>query len=216
MGESLRDQLVKAGLATGAQAKKAEREVRADALAKKRGQAGAKGEGGKGKGGGQGKGGKPGKHGAVQQDNQQPAADNSRSRAQKQREAKAARDKELARQRNEKYASKALRAEMKQLILQHDQRQAAKDDDAVPYNFVHGKRIKKLYVTRAQMEALSSGRLTIVNNDGNYHFVAPEVASRIAARDPKRIIVAHEKPQADAGEDDEYYAKFKVPDDLDW
>ncbi|MEM9620167.1 MAG: DUF2058 domain-containing protein [Pseudomonadota bacterium] len=193
MGESLRDQLVKAGLATGAQAKKAERQQRAEAQAKKRG-------------------GKQRQKSSVEPTEQ----DKVRARAKDQQARKAARDRELAQQRNEKYAAKALRAELKQLILQNDQRVKAPDDDAHPYNFVHGKRIKKLYVTQQQLQALSSGQLIIVNNDGNYHFLLPKVADKVAQRDPKRIIVAHNKESEPPSEDDEYYAKFKVPDDLDW
>ena len=43
------------------------------------------------------------------------------------------------------------------------------------------------------------------------------VAEQIRARDPKRIITGQdeEKPP-EPGSDDEFYAKFEVPDDLDW
>ena len=60
---------------------------------------------------------------------------------------------------------------------------------------------------------LSSG-----NNNGLYHFVSAKVAKQIEERDPRRIIVAHgrdEKPP-EPGSDEEFYAKFEVPDDLDW
>ena len=124
----------------------------------------------------------------------------------------------MAQQRNEKAEAKALQAQVRQLILQNDQRTMVADDDAVPYNFVHGKKIKKIFVTKAQLEALSSGRLVVVNNNGIYHFVDEKVAKQIEQRDPKRIIVAHEasaKPP-EPGSDEEFYAKFEVPDDLDW
>lgn len=195
MAESLRDQLVKAGLATGAQAKKAERQQRAEAQAKHRGN----------------------KKADKQKSPAEPTAqEKARAKAKQQQAKKAARDRELAKQRNEKYAAKALRAELKQIILQNDQRVKAPDNDAHPYNFVHGKRIKKLYVTKQQLDALSGGQLMIVNNDGNYHFLLPQVAAKIAERDAKRIIVAHNNEAASNSEDDEYYARFKVPDDLDW
>ena len=87
-----------------------------------------------------------------------------------------------------------------------------------PPNFVHGKKIKKIFVSKAQLDALSAGRLVVVNNNGLYHFVNDKVARQIKERDPKRIIVAHgadDKPP-EPGSDDEFYAKFEVPDDLDW
>ena len=131
---------------------------------------------------------------------------------------KAARDKAIARLRNEKSEAKALQAQVKQLILQNDQRTKVTDDEALPYNFVHGKKIKKIFVTKTQLDALSSGRLVVVNNNGLYHFVDEKVAKQIEQRDPKRIIVAHgEKAKPpEPGSDDEFYAKFEVPDDLDW
>ena len=44
-----------------------------------------------------------------------------------------------------------------------------------------------------------------------------EVAERVRARDPKRIIAAHQQEDTpEPGSDAEYYARFKVPDDLDW
>ncbi|MEM8769291.1 MAG: DUF2058 family protein, partial [Pseudomonadota bacterium] len=98
----------------------------------------------------------------------------------------------------------------------NDQRKSETKDDDVPYNFVHGKKIKKIYVPKEQMEQLSRGQLVIVNNDGLYALVGKDVAEQIKARDPKRIIAAHEDKTPEPGSDDEYYAKFEVPDDLDW
>lgn len=201
MSESLRDQLVKAGLATTAQAKKAERSKRAEATAERhQGKAQSKKAG-------------KGKNPALQSE-----TDKVKAKAAMQRAEKAARDKALAQQRNEKSRAKALQAQVKQLILQNDQRTKVADDDAVPYNFVHGKKIKKIFVTKVQLDALSNGRLVVVNNNGLYHFVDEKVAKQIEQRDPKRIIVAHaaEAKSPEPGSDDEFYAKFEVPDDLDW
>ena len=202
MSQSLRDQLVKAGLATSAQAKKAERSKRAEASVER--QQGKNTQGKKGKGG--------------QATAPQSETDKVKAKAAQQRAEKAARDKALAQQRNEKSQAKALQAQIAQLIKQNDERTKVSDDEAVPYNFVHGKKIKKIFVTKAQLDALSAGRLMVVNNNGLYHFVNDKVAKQIQERDPKRIIVAHganDKPP-EPGSDDEFYAKFEVPDDLDW
>ncbi|MEE4282495.1 MAG: DUF2058 domain-containing protein [Pseudomonadales bacterium] len=185
MGESLRDQLVKAGLASSAEAKKAERQQRKQQLDKKRGKTPV----------------------------DQPDV---KAKVQRAKKDKATKDRALARERNDKYAARALRAEIKQMILQHDQRAKKTNDDDVPYNFVHGKRIKRIYLPEAQKAQLISGSLVVVNNDGLYHFVSKDIAERIAKRDPKRIIVANDQKTSEPTEDDEYYAKFAVPDDLDW
>ena len=180
-----------------ADAKKAEKQAKTDSHARR------KGRGGSGKSGS-----------TKEKDPNSPDA--VRARAAKQQAAKRAKDKNLAQAVNEKAAAKALRAQMKQLILQNDQRRKEPSEDDVPYNFVHGKKIKKIYVPKAQLEQLSTGALVIVNNDGLYHLVSSEVADRIRARDPKRIIAAHEDKEPEPGSDEEHYAQFKVPDDLDW
>ncbi len=196
MSESLRDQLVKAGLASAAQAKKAERQAKAEKHAQR-----------------------PGKKGKAAGTGPRPdpnAPDAVRARAKKQQAEKKARDKELAKAANEKAAARALRAELKQIIVTNDQRKSESNEDDVPYNFVHGKKIKKIYVPKAQLEQLSRGQLVIVNNDGLYALVSKAVAEQIKARDPKRIIAAHEDKKPEPGSDDEFYAQFEVPDDLDW
>ena len=202
MSESLRDQLVKAGLATASQAKKAERQAKVQQHANR-------------SGGKPGKSGKQGQAKPKQVDPNSPEA--VKARARKQQAEKRARDKALAETRNEKAAAKALRAEIKQIITQNDQRQKSSTDDDVPYQFVHGRKIKRIYVPPAQREKLISGSLVVINNDGLYSLVSREVAEQIRIRDPKRIITGQEEEKKpEPGSDDEFYAKFEVPDDLDW
>ena len=199
MAGSLREQLIAAGLATSSQAKKAERQVKSEKQA-------------------QGKP-KPDRKPAnesTQNAPPRPPKPKVLSEAEKRYAAKVERDRELARIANEKAATKARKAEIKQIIAQNDQRTAPASDDDVPYNFLHGKKIKRIYVTRDHQAKLGTGTLLIANNDGRYHLVTPEVAEQIRARDPHRIMGKSEDKPAEPSADDEYYAKFKVPDDLDW
>jgi uncharacterized protein YaiL (DUF2058 family) len=216
MAGSLRDQLVQAGLATAAQAKKAERQARVEKQTQV--------QSNKGPGTGDPGTSNPGmsnpgmsKKKARQQSRQDPSAPaNVKERARALNAEKSEKARALSRIANEKAAAKALRAQIKQIILQNDQRSKTRNDDDVPYNFVHGKKIKKIYIPRAQQLQLSGGSLVIVNNDGLYHLVSRDVAEQIRARDPGRIIAAHGDQAAEPTPDDDYYAKFKVPDDLDW
>jgi uncharacterized protein len=223
MAGSLRDQLVKAGLATVDQARKAERQARTEKHARQRGDAPANTDGtpaaaaaaGAGAPAGAAPQGKKGKKG------RRPASDpyspeNVRARAAQLNAERAERDRELARIANEKAAAKALRAEIKQLAQQHDKRPKSEREDDVPYNFVHGKKIKRIYIRKEQQALLASGSLVIINDDGRYHMVPTEVAEKIRARDPKGVVSARDLGAPEPGADDEYYAKFKVPDDLDW
>jgi len=208
MSLSLKDQLIKSGLATADQARKAERQVRAEKHAQRQGDAQPNSTSA------------PAGQQRGKAGRKPPAAPsapaNVLARAAQLNTEKAERDRALQQVANEKAAAKALRAELKQLIHGNDQRTKTASDDDVPYNFVHGKKIKRIYITREQQARLSTGNLVIVNDDGRYHLVADSVAERVRARDPKRIIAAHADKPAEPGSDDEYYARFKVPDDLDW
>lgn len=196
MAGSLKDQLLKAGLVTPDRAKKLEREVRVEKQAKR-------------KGGKNDKGRPPPKESS--------ALAEARARARELNQQKSEEDRAQMRAIADKAKAKALRAEIKQIIQQNDQRVKTQREDDVPYNFVHGKKVKRIYVPAAQRDQISKGKLVIVNNDGLYHLLPPKAAEKVKARDPKRIIVAHEGGAApEPGSDDEYYAKFQVPDDLDW
>jgi uncharacterized protein YaiL (DUF2058 family) len=192
MAGSLKDQLIQAGLVSKDRARKVERQAKAEQHARRQGKSKQEAKAA-----------------------EPSAAQVARERARQLNQEKAERDRSLSRAANDKATAKALRAELKQIILQNDQRKPATDDD-VAYNFVHGKRVKRIYVPAAQRELIVAGRLVIVNNDGKYHLLAKAAAEKVRARDPKRIIVAHDGAKADEQPEDEYYARFKVPDDLDW
>ena len=144
----------------------------------------------------------------------QPA---SRELARKAQAEKVRADRLRGRQQSSKAAERALRAEIRQLLTQHNQRASKAADDDVAYNFLHNKKIKRIYLPKAQVEQLGTGKLVVINDEGRYALVAKDIAERIAERDPRRIITKHHTPAAKADEEmDEYYKQFEVPDDLDW
>lgn len=204
MAGSLKDQLLKAGLVTPDRARKLEREARADKHAKRADKSKGPGEG-------------PKKGKGKQRAPEPTALTEAQQRARELNREKAERDRAQMRAIADKAKEKAQRAEIKQIIVANDQRLKGQRDDDVAYNFVHGKRVKRIYVPAKQREQISRGDLVIVNNDGIYHLLPKKAADKVRSRDPKRIIVAHdEHKQPEPGSDDEYYAKFQVPDDLDW
>jgi len=223
VAQSLRDQLVAAGLASSSQAKKAEKQKKAEAQAraqnkkiqnKKNQNKKNQGNAGKTKSKKKGTAAKTPAAGSPQAAAAEPTAT---ARAKLAQAAKVRRDKEIARERNQKAEARAIRAQIKQLIKDNDQRVKEKSDTDVAYNFLHKKKIKRIYVPQAQLDALSKGKLVIVNNDGLYHLVTPDIADKIAKRDPKWIITAHnDQTPGDDPDMDDYYKKFEVPDDLDW
>jgi len=88
-------------------------------------------------------------------------------------------------------------------------------DAEIARHFEYGGKIKRIYVTEAQLKALNAGELGVVQNDGRYVLVdaatlaqaegifAPAVALKIDPNAP-----AQDDPYADP--------QYQVPDDLVW
>ena len=189
MSKSLRDQLVAAGLASASRAKKLEKQVAVESQTRKKR--------------------------SKTDPNAKPQSSESRQQALKAKQQKAQRDREAAQATNSRRSERAIRAEIRQMLAQHNLRTTDTSDDDVPYNFLHNKKIKRIYLPKAQVDQLSKGTLVIINNDGIYCLVTKEIADKIATRDPRRIVASHgDKPKEE--EMDEYYKQFEVPEDLDW
>ncbi len=182
MAGSLKDQLLKIGLADKKQANKAQEQKRQAAkqskTARKAGQ---------------------------QQDNAQ-AKQLEQARLEKQ-----ARDRELNRQREAAMAARADAGKVRQWIEQNRIEIPASAD--LPYNFVEARKIKKIYVTKQQMEELARGHLAIALS-GERHVLIPDViAARIQLIDEQAVIRI--TPEEAPTEDDPY-ADYQIPDDLMW
>ena len=115
-------------------------------------------------------------------------------------------------ERDRQISAKALAAQIRQLIELNRQ---PRDDGDIAFNFKDGRAIRKMLVTRRQQDGLASGRLAIVKLDDRYELVPTAVAAKIRQRDAATVILCHDAPNAEPDADDPY-AKFKIPDDLDW
>ena len=124
---------------------------------------------------------------------------------------KAEKDRQLNLARDEKSQRKAIAAQIKQLVEMNTI--AATGEQ--PFNFADGKHIKRIYVDEEQTGRLSRGVLAIVKLGDKYSIVPSPVADRIAERDPGRIIFKAEKDESIIDQDDAY-ADYKIPDDLNW
>lgn len=130
---------------------------------------------------------------------------------------KAERDRELNRQRQEQAEQRAIAAQIKQLIEMNrvPRPKPSGGDEDIAYQFAHGKKIKKIYVTKKLQEQLVRGLLAIVELDGSYELVPAKVAEKIALRDAGRILVKNDSA-SDAVDEDDPYADYQIPDDLMW
>ncbi|MEO7929378.1 MAG: DUF2058 family protein, partial [Lysobacter sp.] len=67
---------------------------------------------------------------------------------------------------------------------------------------------------------LAKGVLVIVRHGDGYELVPRAAAEKIRERDADVIVLDHRRGDdgkvGEASEDDEYYSRFQVPDDLIW
>lgn len=134
--------------------------------------------------------------------------------AQRLKAEKAQRDRELAAERNAQARAREVRTQVQQLVSSH--RLALRGE--IAYRFTDGDAIRQLWVDAGTRTQLSRGSLVVVR-DGDGHAVVPRAAAeRIRERDAAMIVVDHAADHAgsDTGSEDPYYARFQVPDDLDW
>jgi uncharacterized protein YaiL (DUF2058 family) len=125
--------------------------------------------------------------------------------------AKAARDRELNKEREARARARAAAAEIRQLIEEHALPRPDGDDY---YNFVAGRKIRRVAVNTALLERLHRGDIAIVRHEGRSALVPAGIAARIRERDERAVITFQAAPEPVA--EDDPYKDFVVPDDLRW
>ena len=75
-------------------------------------------------------------------------------------------------------------------------------------NFLHKNRIRRIYVTAEQLQALNAGKLGVVYLSGSYHLMTTDLVATVAALSPDHV------PDLSGGVDED--PEFPVPDDLVW
>lgn len=137
--------------------------------------------------------------------------DENKVDVEKARKEQAERDRQLNQQRKQEAEEKAIQAQIADMVKQS---KVEKGNGDIAYNFVHEKKVKKLYVVEDVSQGLSRGQLAIVCLQGAYELIPTAVAEKIRQRDEQCIIVCNQN-ETDV-DDDDPYADFQVPDDLMW
>ena len=114
-------------------------------------------------------------------------------------------------QRDAAATQKAITAQIAQMVQKNRQSKGAGE---IAYNFTHGNKIERLYVSAAVQTNLIAGRLIIVCQGGAVELVPSIIADKIAERDPS-LVVQVKKSSTEIDVDDPY-AAFQIPDDLMW
>jgi uncharacterized protein YaiL (DUF2058 family) len=129
------------------------------------------------------------------------------------RAAKAARDQEINRKRQENLERKERWAQIKQLIEQH---RIAKPESDEYYNFIDREKVRRFPVDAALRERIVRGEVVIVRCEGRYDVVLPEIAERIREREPRAVVSLQAKEPAAPADENDPYKDYVVPDDLMW
>jgi uncharacterized protein YaiL (DUF2058 family) len=127
---------------------------------------------------------------------------------------RAERDRALAAERNAQARANELRAQIRQIVEANKLRR----DGEIAYRFTDGDAIKSLLVNEPLRAQLAKGVLVIVRHGDSYELLPRPAADKVRERDAAMIVLDHGHAEAsgEAGEDDEYYKQFQVPDDLIW
>ena len=139
------------------------------------------------------------------------SVDEARLAAQEIQRKNAERARELNAQRDAAANQKAIVAQIAQMVRQNRQDKGKGD---IPYNFTHGTKIERIFVSPAVREHLVAGRLVIVVLNGTVELVPRVIADKIAERDASMVVRVN-KASTQVDEDDPY-AAFQIPDDLMW
>ena len=129
-------------------------------------------------------------HKAKQEKNQQKkqqhskkakVVDEGKLQVQQAAEAKARRDRELNKQKEDQARQKATSAEINQLITDNC---ISRDENCdLVYNFEHNKKVKRIYVNTELKDQIVRGKLGIARIEGRYELVTKTVAEKIQQRE---------------------------------
>lgn len=128
---------------------------------------------------------------------------------------KAAKDKVLNRQLQAVAQKKAIAAQIKQLVVMHRIDKDSKTNQGdIAYQFVHDKKIKKIYIGNVLQNQLERGHVAIVMQDDKYEIIPTIIADKIRNHDESLVLT--QRTASEEPDEDDPYADFKIPDDLMW
>jgi len=150
---------------------------------------------------------------ARQRDGKAPAPPKAEQIDARQLQAeRAERDRVLAAERNAQAHAKELQSQIRQIVETHKIRH----EGEIAYRFADNDKIKSIYVNEALRAQLAKGVLVIARVEQNYA-VLPRVAAQLIYERGGNVVLDHGRaPDHKNSADDEYYQRFKVPDDLIW
>lgn len=186
MSQSLRDQLLKSGLASQKQARKARQSKGRSKKAARQNK-------------------------SQQTTEQQQLAQEVAAARKAQRQADRQRSADAKAQREQRERKRQAIAIIKQNRIAIE----TPSEDEPPYSYTIKGRIKRLPVNRSQRQKLADGRLAIVRYDGETSLVDIPTAERLETLIPQAV-VRNPPRRDDKPDPNDPYAGYEIPDDLMW
>lgn len=144
---------------------------------------------------------------------QPTVVDENKLLAEQAQQKKKERARQLNREREEKLKKREEAGRIRQMI---EAGRLEKDEKGVAYRFVDNKKIFRLFLARDVVDQLEKGKAGVVRFGDGYEVCPVDVVKKLAEIDAKVVVRLNEsKTKAETDEDDPY-AGFEVPDDLDW
>lgn len=121
-------------------------------------------------------------------------------------------DQKLNQERQQALEEKTLKANINQMIKQH---QITDTLGEIDYQFVDDSKIKKLPITQKLFDQIVAGHVSIARLDEGYALLPRPLADRINEKMAGFIVESNDKSNTELDEDDPY-AAYVIPDDLMW
>lgn len=144
-------------------------------------------------------------------------ASEAQREAQRAREEKADKDRALAAGRKAQARAAELGAQARQIIQDKKLPRSGESE----YRFTSDGAIRTVLVDDDVRKRLATGAVVIARLGERYELLPRAAAEKVRERDASLIVLDHGQaadmaPEPSSAEDDAYYARFQVPDDLVW
>lgn len=129
------------------------------------------------------------------------------------------RDRQIAAERNAQVRQRELQAQVRQIIDAHKLPAGGE----IPYAFEDAGSIRRIHVDAVQRTLLAKGALVVARHGDGYVLLPRAAADKVRERGQASIVLDHRSrdtgktaSQKNSSDDDVFYARFEVPDDLVW
>jgi len=142
-----------------------------------------------------------------------PKIDEAKLALERARAEKVDHDRQLNLEKTRKAQDIAIAAQIKQLIEVN----LIPRDGEEKFHFTDAKVGKHIWVSEEQVDHLRRRMIAIVKLADQYVLVPINVSDKIAQRDAAAVVFqAEDSSDNESSDDDDFYADYKIPDDLVW